>query len=74
VWGANFITGSPDVDENGHGTHCAGTIAGKTFGVAKKASVIAVKVLNGDARGPLSSVLGGMQWGMLVSTSTISSN
>lgn len=26
VWGANFVSGSPDTDENGHGTHCAGTV------------------------------------------------
>ncbi|KAK0459381.1 peptidase S8/S53 domain-containing protein [Desarmillaria tabescens] len=36
-------------DGNGHGSHCAGTIAGKTYGVAKQANVIAVKVLAGEA-------------------------
>ncbi|KAI0704148.1 serine protease [Earliella scabrosa] len=33
-----------NIDDDGHGTHCAGTIAGATFGVAKRAHVIAVKV------------------------------
>lgn len=33
-------------DHNGHGTHVAGTIAGRTFGVAKKATVFSVKVLH----------------------------
>lgn len=35
----------PFEDSTGHGTHVAGTIASKTWGVAKKARVIAVKVI-----------------------------
>jgi subtilisin family serine protease len=36
----------PDgVDCNGHGTHVAGTIAGKTFGVAKDARITSLKAL-----------------------------
>lgn len=31
-------------DTDGHGTHCAGTIASRKYGVAKKANLIAVKV------------------------------
>jgi len=38
-------------DRNGHGTHCAGTIAGKTVGVAKQAIIHAVKVLGDDGSG-----------------------
>jgi len=37
-------------DRQGHGTHCAGTAAGKTYGVAPSASVQGVKVL-GDGGG-----------------------
>lgn len=44
-WGKTFA-GVESVDECGHGSHVAGTIAGKTYGVAKKASLIAVKVLH----------------------------
>ncbi|KAG6888230.1 hypothetical protein C0995_009607 [Termitomyces sp. Mi166 len=44
-WGATFA-GKPNVDENGHGTFCAGLTAGATYGVAKKANIIAVKVMN----------------------------
>lgn len=33
-------------DCNGHGTHVAGTIAGSTYGVAKSATIHAVRVLN----------------------------
>ena len=41
--GQNFVGGS-HVDDAGHGTHVAGTIGGSTYGVAKKANLISVKV------------------------------
>ena len=43
--------GSPDEDDNGHGSHVAGTVAGAFSGVAKKANIIAVKVLDADGHG-----------------------
>ncbi|KAI1492221.1 peptidase S8/S53 domain-containing protein [Biscogniauxia mediterranea] len=50
-------------DENGHGTHVAATIAGKTYGVAKKARIVAVKILQGPkARGKVSQMVDGIQW------------
>lgn len=45
-WGKTVPSGDADIDGNGHGTHCSGTIAGKKYGVAKKANVYAVKVLD----------------------------
>merc|ERR1712038_1595804 len=44
-------------DNDGHGTHCAGTIAGKTFGVAKEAIVHAVKVLGDDGSGSNAGII-----------------
>lgn len=41
-------------DKQGHGTHCAGTAAGSTFGVAPEATVHAVKVLSDTGSGQFS--------------------
>ncbi|KFH67367.1 hypothetical protein MVEG_06101 [Podila verticillata NRRL 6337] len=62
TWGANFITGSPNTDQNGHGTHVAGTIGGTLHGVAKKVSIVGVKVLNAQGSGSTSGVIAGMDW------------
>ncbi|MFF4255903.1 S8 family peptidase [Streptomyces sp. NPDC001663] len=49
-------------DGNGHGTHVAGTIVGKTYGVAKQAKVIAVRVLDNDGSGTTAQVIAGIDW------------
>jgi cerevisin len=61
-WGKTIPTGDDDLDGNGHGTHCSGTVAGKTFGVAKKANVYAVKVLKSNGSGTMSDVVKGVEW------------
>ncbi|KAG0226758.1 subtilisin-like serine protease, partial [Actinomortierella wolfii] len=60
--GANFIRGSRNTDENGHGTHVAGTINAITFGVAKKTEVVGVKVLGRDGGGTTSGIVAGMDF------------
>ncbi|GJJ71493.1 hypothetical protein EMPS_03843 [Entomortierella parvispora] len=62
VMGANFISGSPNTDENGHGSHVSGTIGGATFGVAKKVNLVGVKVLNAQGQGAFSGIIAGMDW------------
>ncbi|KAI9293618.1 putative subtilisin-like protease precursor [Neoconidiobolus thromboides FSU 785] len=62
VWGANFVNGSPNSDENGHGTHCAGTVGSRTYGVAKKVNIVAVKVLDKNSSGSWSSIIAGFNW------------
>jgi subtilisin family serine protease len=49
-------------DCNGHGTHVAGTVGGKTYGVAKQAYLRAVRVLNCFGTGTYSSVIAGVNW------------
>jgi cerevisin len=61
-WGTTIPQNEVDQDGNGHGTHCAGTIASRRYGVAKKAKVIAVKVLGSNGSGSMSDVVGGVSW------------
>ncbi|MGC5341357.1 S8 family serine peptidase [Streptomyces sp. DT24] len=49
-------------DGNGHGTHVAGTIAGATYGVAKKADIVAVRVLDDSGSGTTEQVVAGIDW------------
>lgn len=44
VRGQNFVTTEPNRDLNGHGTAIAAVIAGRRYGVAKKAKIVSVKV------------------------------
>ncbi|CAG8606455.1 14512_t:CDS:2 [Ambispora leptoticha] len=62
VWGATIPDGDEDVDGNGHGTHVAGTVAGKRYGVSKKAKIVAVKVLRSNGSGTMSDVIKGVEW------------
>ena len=50
------------LDRNGHGTHVAGTIAGKHVGVADEVTLYAVKVLNDYGGGTDGSVMRGIDW------------
>jgi subtilisin family serine protease len=49
-------------DGNGHGTHVAGTIAGTSYGVAKAATIHAVRVLNNQGSGTIAGVVAGVNW------------
>ena len=70
-WGKTIPAGDPDEDGNGHGTHCSGTIAGKKYGVAKKANVYAVKVLKSNGSGSMSDVVKGVEWAAVRHADTV---
>jgi serine protease len=71
VSGHNTINrANPDgtVDNNGHGTHVAGTIAQQTHngtgvaGVAYEASIMPIKALNRMGQGTVRSIADGIRW------------
>ena len=49
-------------DCNGHGTHVAGTVAGATWGVAKSAVIVPIRVLGCNGSGTNAGVIAGMDW------------
>jgi len=66
--GYDFVNKDSDpFDDNGHGTHCAGIIAAAdnniaVVGVAPKASLYALKVLNSAGSGYTSDIIAAIQW------------
>ncbi|MDN7023863.1 PKD domain-containing protein [Methanoculleus sp. FWC-SCC1] len=66
--GYDFVGHDADpMDDNGHGTHCAGIIAAEDdgsgiVGVAPGAEVYAVKVLDKSGGGYISDVVAGIEW------------
>mmetsp|Transcript_17383 Transcript_17383/g.30334 ORF Transcript_17383/g.30334 Transcript_17383/m.30334 type:complete len:759 (+) Transcript_17383:40-2316(+) len=49
-------------DGNGHGSHCSGTAAGSSYGIAKEANILGVKVLTSSGSGASSDVITGIAW------------
>ncbi|MBK5230059.1 MAG: S8 family serine peptidase [Thermoleophilia bacterium] len=78
VSGTNCVNpGSPANDDNGHGTHVAGTIAARgdngsgVVGVVPGTTVYAVKVLDRRGSGTWSQVICGIDW---VTANTVADN
>jgi subtilisin len=66
-WNATSSNGAAWKDDHGHGTHVSGTIAAPengagVVGVAPKAWLYGVKVLNANGSGTFSAVIAGMEW------------
>jgi serine protease len=69
VKGYDFVAGNPfPLDQNGHGTHVAGTIAEKTnngiglAGLAYRAKLMPVRVLDSQGRGRASQIARGIRF------------
>ena len=63
VDGWDFVDNDPVADDcHGHGTHVAGTIGGQTYGVAKDAGLVALKVLGCDGTGSYSGFIAAVDW------------
>jgi subtilisin family serine protease len=64
---ATFINNTTPNDQNGHGTHVAGTIAAKNntvgvIGVAAGCQVVSVRVLNKQGSGTISGIIAGVNY------------
>lgn len=55
------LASTATTDDNGHGTHVAGTIGSRGYGVAKKTNIYAIKVLDADGSGAWTTVVDGIQ-------------
>jgi hypothetical protein len=56
------VIGTTGLDENGHGTHVAGTVGGANVGVAKGVTLKSIRVLNKRGSGTTSGVIAGVDW------------
>ncbi|MFJ2815934.1 S8 family peptidase [Streptomyces sp. NPDC087294] len=54
--------GRNGLDCQGHGTHVAGTVAGRTYGVAPQAALVAVRVLDCTGNGDKAQTIAGLDW------------
>ncbi|MFF2521126.1 S8 family peptidase [Streptomyces liangshanensis] len=62
-YGYDFVDNDATAQDGyGHGTHVATTVAGSTYGVAKKAKIVAVRVLGNDGSGTTAGVIAGVDW------------
>jgi len=67
IGGISFVPGESWIDNNGHGTHVAGTIAARingfgVVGVAPAAYLYAIKVLDHNGEGQWSWLMSGLYW------------
>ena len=54
--------GANATDCNGHGTHVAGTVGGRTYGVAPEATLVSMRVLDCEGSGTMSGIIAALDW------------
>ncbi len=54
--------GKNGADCQGQGTHVAGTVGGKTYGIARKVNLVSVRVLACDGTGSTEQTIAGIDW------------
>lgn len=62
LWGEAVAFPKLKIDGHGHGTHCAGIIGSKTYGVAKNVELVAVGVMNLLGSGTTSDIIKGVEF------------
>lgn len=63
VSGYDFIDNDSDASDcHGHGTHVAGTIGSKTYGIAKNVNLVAVRALNCAGSGSYDQIIAAVDW------------
>ncbi|MGE3546283.1 MAG: S8 family serine peptidase [Kofleriaceae bacterium] len=61
--GAYTVMDGREVEDcHGHGTHVAGTAVGSTYGIAKRASIVPVRVLDCNGAGNADDTIAGIDW------------
>ncbi|MEV7555949.1 S8 family peptidase [Amycolatopsis sp. NPDC089917] len=61
--GKDFLNGGTDTsDTNGHGTYLAGVAASKSYGVAKGAQIVPVRVIDAQGGGATDKIIAGIDW------------
>ncbi|OVF10597.1 putative cerevisin [Clavispora lusitaniae] len=62
VWGDAIAFPKLKVDAHGHGSHVAGTIGSKTYGIAKNVDLVAIGVMNLLGSGTTSDIIKGVEF------------
>ncbi|MBB5803363.1 subtilisin family serine protease [Saccharothrix ecbatanensis] len=63
VSGYDFIDNDSDASDcHGHGTHVAGTIGSKTYGIAKNVNLVSVRALNCAGSGSYDQIIAAIDW------------
>ena len=72
-WNFSAKTNDPN-DDNDHGTHVSGTIAGETVGVAPGVTILPIKFLDKDGGGSLADAVDAIRYAILMKADVMSNS